>query len=169
MSAMTRWRPIPRRKAGTGPSGTPLDSAAAHGHQAILRFYDTYPGKATTVPAYIKSLPGYHETRALCEGEKTHFPDWSHPALQSFILEFFKRFALRYDDDPRLAFLQVGFGLWADTIFTIRARSLGSIFLPRPSRPGSSGNWIPGSGRCAGTFRSTPPTRPTPLSPTCRN
>ncbi len=91
-----------------------LNRAAAHGHQAILRFYDTYPGKATTVPAYIKSMPDYKETKAFSEGEKTHFPDWSHPALPSFILEFFQRFALRYDNDPRLAFLQVGFGLWAE-------------------------------------------------------
>jgi hypothetical protein len=91
-----------------------LNSAAVHGHQAILRFYDTYPGKATTVPAYIKSMPDYKETKALSEGKKTHFPDWSHPALQSFMLEFFQRFALRYDNDPRLGFLQVGFGLWAE-------------------------------------------------------
>lgn len=91
-----------------------LASAASHRHQAILRFFDTYPGRATAVPAYIKRLPGYNESRARSEGLWTFFPDWSHPAWQDFVKEFFRRFAARYDRDPRLAFLQVGFGLWAE-------------------------------------------------------
>ena len=91
-----------------------LASAASHRHQAILRFFDTYPGQATAVPPFLKRLPDYHESRARAEGLWTFFPDWSHPALQDFIKEFFRRFALRYDQDPRLAFLQVGFGLWAE-------------------------------------------------------
>ena len=91
-----------------------LAGAASHRHQAILRFFDTYPGRATAVPAYIKKLPGYSESRARSEGLWTFFPDWSHPAWQDFVKEFFRRFAARYDRDPRLAFLQVGFGLWAE-------------------------------------------------------
>lgn len=91
-----------------------LAGAAAHRHQAILRFFDTYPGRATAVPAFLKRLPDYRENRARSEGLWTFFPDWSHPALQDFVKEFFRRFAARYDRDPRLAFLQVGFGLWAE-------------------------------------------------------
>jgi hypothetical protein len=91
-----------------------LASAAARRHQAILRFFDTYPGRATAVPAFIKRLAGYRESRARSEGLWTFFPDWSHPAWQEFVREFFRRFAARYDRDPRLAFLQVGFGLWAE-------------------------------------------------------
>lgn len=91
-----------------------LASAASHRHQAILRFFDTYPGRATAVPAFLKRLPDYRESRARSEGLWTFFPDWSHPALQEFVKEFFRRFAARYDRDPRLAFLQVGFGLWAE-------------------------------------------------------
>ncbi len=91
-----------------------LASAASHRHQAILRFFDTYPGRATALPAFLKRLPDYRESRARSEGLWTFFPDWSHPALQDFVKEFFRRFAARYDRDPRLAFLQVGFGLWAE-------------------------------------------------------
>lgn len=91
-----------------------LDRIAARGHQAILRYYDVYVGQETTVPAYIKALPDYREIKAPSEGKPTSFSDWSHPELKRFVLEFFTRFAERYDDDPRLAFVQVGFGLWAE-------------------------------------------------------
>lgn len=98
------WAPVERK----------LASAAARKHQAILRFWDTYPGRPSSVPAYIKALPGYKETIAKSEGRDTGFPDWSHPEYQRFILEFYRRFAEKYDRDPRLAFLETGFGLWAE-------------------------------------------------------
>lgn len=91
-----------------------LNQIKARGHQAILRFWDTYPGKSTTIPQYIKQLPGYQETVGQSEGETTSFPDWSNNELKQFILEFYSQFAANYDKDPRLAFLQVGFGLWAE-------------------------------------------------------
>ena len=91
-----------------------LDSIAGRRHQAILRFYDTYPGQKTTVPAYIRNLPDYRETRAKSEGRPTSFPDWSHGEWRRCLLAFFARFSERYDRDPRLAFLQVGFGLWSE-------------------------------------------------------
>lgn len=91
-----------------------LDQVASREHQAVLRWYDTYVGKPTGVPKYIQSLPGYQTTKAKSENKPTEFPDWSHPELRRFLLEFFSRFAQRYDRDPRLAFLQVGFGLWSE-------------------------------------------------------
>lgn len=91
-----------------------LDGIAKRRHQAILRLYDTYPAKETTVPAYIKALPDYKETKALSEKKLTGFPDWSHAEWKRFVLEFFVKFAERYDRDPRLAFLETGFGLWAE-------------------------------------------------------
>jgi hypothetical protein len=91
-----------------------LDSIAHRKHQAIIRLYDTYVGKPTTVPGYIKSLPDYKETKGRSEGKHTSFPDWSHPEWQRCTLAFFEKLAARYDSDPRLAFLQVGFGLWAE-------------------------------------------------------
>jgi hypothetical protein len=91
-----------------------LDSSASRKHQAVLRFWDTYPGRPSSVPSYIKALPDYKDTVAKSERRDTGFPDWSHPEWQRFFLEFFQKFAEKYDRDSRLAFLEVGFGLWAE-------------------------------------------------------
>ncbi len=91
-----------------------LDAIATRQHQAVLRFYYTYVGEPTTVPKYIQSLPGYKETSGIVEGKQTSFPDWTSAELQQFTLDFYSAFAKRYDEDPRLAFLQTGFGLWAE-------------------------------------------------------
>jgi len=91
-----------------------LEQVAKRGHQVILRFHDTYVGKKTGVPKYIAALSDYKTTTGKSEGKSTEFPDWTHPELQRFTLEFFERFSERYDQDPRIAFVQVGFGLWAE-------------------------------------------------------
>lgn len=91
-----------------------LDAIASRKHQAVLRFRDTYPGYPTSIPEYIKKLDGYEEIDSTSEGEKTSFPDWRFQELKRFILEFYQKFAQRYDSDPRIAFIQVGFGLWAE-------------------------------------------------------
>jgi hypothetical protein len=92
-----------------------LDDIASRGHQAVLRFRYTYPGMVTAVPDYIKALPGYEETvHTTAEYGTTSYPDWRHAELQRFTLEFFTEFAARYDADPRVAFLQTGFGHWAE-------------------------------------------------------
>jgi hypothetical protein len=96
------------------PLETLLDEVASRGHQLILRWHDTYVGHQTGVPQYITRLPDYKLTRAKSENKPTEFPDWSHPEFRRFVLDFFSRFAKKYDDDPRLAFVQVGFGLWAE-------------------------------------------------------
>lgn len=91
-----------------------LDEAAARKHQVILRWHDTYVGKPTGVPAYIKALPDYQETKATSENRPTSFPDWSHSELRQCVLDFFTEFARNYDRDPRIAFIEVGFGLWGE-------------------------------------------------------
>ena len=97
---------------------TPMDKllqeVASRGHQAVVRFRYTYPGKTSAVPDYIKALADYEQITAKSEGRDTEFPDWRHPELQRFHKEFHRRFAERYDNDPRLAFVQTGFGLWAE-------------------------------------------------------
>jgi hypothetical protein len=105
-----------------------LDAIAARGHQAILRFYDTYVGKKTAVPEYIKKLPDYKETTAPSEKKPTDFPDWSHPELQRFILEFYGKFAEKYDRDPRLVFVETGFGLWSEYHIYDGPMKLGKTF-----------------------------------------
>lgn len=91
-----------------------LDDVSSRGHQAILRFRYTYVGKKCSVPDWIKALPDYEETVGKSEGQTTYFPDWRCPELQDFHKEFHQKFAERYDKDPRLAFVQTGFGLWAE-------------------------------------------------------
>ena len=53
-----------------------LDAVASRKHQAIIRFWYTYPGYESAVPQYIRELPDYEETVALSEGKRTGFPDW---------------------------------------------------------------------------------------------
>lgn len=91
-----------------------LEGVASRGHQAVVRFRYTYPGYESAVPDYIKALPDYEQRTSLSEGEPTEFPDWRHPELQRFHKEFHRQFAERYDKDPRLAFTQTGYGLWAE-------------------------------------------------------
>ena len=105
-----------------------LEAVAARKHQAILRFRFVYPGYETSVPDYILNMENYHETVGKSEGKDTHFPDWSHPELKRFTLEFYTKFAERYDDDPRLAFVQTGFGLWAEYHIYDGPRVLGETF-----------------------------------------
>ena len=91
-----------------------LEKVAANGHQAILRFRYTYPGYKCAVPDYIKAWEGYEEMVAQADGSKTWFPDWRCEELRRFHMEFYRLFAERYDNDPRIAFLETGFGLWAE-------------------------------------------------------
>jgi hypothetical protein len=92
-----------------------LAAAAARQHQMIFRFYLVYPGEVPArVPAFVSATAGYSAQTGESEGKQTGFPDWSHPALQDFLITFQERLAARYDRDPRLAYIQVGFGLWAE-------------------------------------------------------
>ena len=91
-----------------------LEQAANRGHQLVVRFRYTYPGYSCAVPDYIKNWPGYEAYNGKSEGRNTEFPDWRCEELQRFHKEFHRRFAERYDTDPRLAFLETGFGLWAE-------------------------------------------------------
>ena len=110
------------------PLETLLEGVASRGHQLVLRFPLCYPrntdnregGKdkrgGTYVPAYIKSLPGYEETFSPNPGGDgpTWYPDWRSEELRWFVRRFYEDFARRYGSDPRIAFLEVGFGHWAE-------------------------------------------------------
>ncbi|MCC9644764.1 DUF4832 domain-containing protein [Rhodopirellula sp. JC740] len=105
-----------------------LDEIASRSHQAVLRFRFVYPGKKTTVPQFILDSPGYNETVAKSEGKKTYFCDWSHEGFQQFVLDFYTEFASRYDNDPRIAYLQTGFGLWSEYHIYDGPMKLGDTF-----------------------------------------
>ncbi len=76
-----------------------LTAISAREHQAVLRFYFDYVGKPTTVPAYIKQLSDYFEVTAKSEGKQTGFSDWSHPELQTFVIQFYSELAKRFAND----------------------------------------------------------------------
>lgn len=115
---------------------TLLTQVAGRGHQAIIRMYFVYPGDPTSVPQYIKALPAYNETLGQSEGQQTWFPDWAHAGLKNCVLDFYTAFAQRYDNDPRLAFLQVGFGLWAEYHIYDGPMVLGSTFPDKAFQAG---------------------------------
>ena len=101
-----------------------LDDIASRQHQAIVRFRYEYPsgtnvdGKkgTTAVPDYIKALSDYKETYSSNPGGDgpTYYADWSNTELQWFTKQFYTDFCARYSHDPRLAFLEVGFGHWSE-------------------------------------------------------
>lgn len=92
-----------------------LEKTANNGRQAILRFRYTYPGETTiSVPNYIINATGYNNRTENVEGNNTFIPDWSNTELQNFTKEFFTKFAERYDNDARLAFVQIGFGSYSE-------------------------------------------------------
>lgn len=100
-----------------------LNDISGRYHQAIVRFRYEYPSATTggvkggtAVPAYIKALSDYHETYSANPGGDgpTYYADWSNPELQWFTKQFYTDFAARYDNDPRIAFVQAGFGHWSE-------------------------------------------------------
>ena len=101
-----------------------LDDVAGRGHQLVARFRYEYPSGrdvdgnrgTTAVPQYIKQLQDYKETYSTNPGGDgpTWYADWSNSELQGFTLQFYTDFAQRYAHDSRLAFVEVGFGHWAE-------------------------------------------------------
>ena len=100
-----------------------LADIKSRNHQAVIRFFYEYPGEkmvdnnegTTGVPAYIKALPNYKETFKNVAGDgATYYADWSNSELKRFTKQFFTDFAARYETDPRIAFVEVGFGHWSE-------------------------------------------------------
>ena len=100
-----------------------LNDIKSRGHQAVLRFFYEYPGEkmvdgnvgTTGVPAYIKAMEGYKETSKKVKGDGfTYYADWSNDELKRFTKQFYADFAQKYETDPRIAFVEVGFGHWSE-------------------------------------------------------
>ena len=98
-----------------------LDSIESRGHQmVVLLAYENPSNTAlgdsgtTAVPAYIKARSDYHETFYRSGDGPTWYADWSNAELKWFTKQFITDFAKRYDNDPRVAFLEVGFGHWSE-------------------------------------------------------
>ena len=99
-----------------------LKDVASRGHQAVVRFRYEYPGErsvdgnpgTTAVPDYIKKLDNYKETFYENEDGPTWYADWTNAELQWFTKQFYADFNAAYKNDPRIAFVEVGFGHWSE-------------------------------------------------------
>lgn len=101
-----------------------LQDVSSRNHQLVARFRYEYPssrdvdGKTrgiTAVPEFIRKQDGYEETFNDVKGDgPTWYADWRSNALMRFTMQFYSDFAERYHDDPRIAFLEVGFGHWSE-------------------------------------------------------
>ena len=100
-----------------------LNDIASRNHQGVIRFRYENPGNkeveeigATAVPQYIKDLPDYTETYKQNAGGDgpTYYADWTNAELQWFTKQFYTDFAERYNNDPRIAFVELGFGHWSE-------------------------------------------------------
>ena len=102
-----------------------LNDMQSRNHQAVLRFRYEYPNNSdvdsenrgsTAVPQYIKDMPDYNETFNKNAGGDgpTYYADWTNAELQWFTKQFYTDFAERYNNDPRIAFVEVGFGHWSE-------------------------------------------------------
>ena len=99
-----------------------LEDVASRNHQAVVRFRYEYPGSrdvdgkagTTAVPGYIKALDDYNETYYKNEDGPTYYADWTNAELQWFTKQFYTDFNAVYKSDPRIAFVEVGFGHWSE-------------------------------------------------------
>lgn len=99
-----------------------LNDVASRKHQAVVRFRYEYPGEksvdgnpgTTAVPDYIKAMAGYKETYYVNEDGPTWYADWTNKELQWFTKQFYADFNAVYRNDPRIAFVEVGFGHWSE-------------------------------------------------------
>ena len=99
-----------------------LNDVASRNHQAVVRFRYEYPGSkdvdgksgTTAVPDYIKALADYEETYYKNEDGPTYYADWRNAELQWFTKQFYTDFNEVYKSDPRIAFVEVGFGHWSE-------------------------------------------------------
>ena len=95
-------------------------------------------------PRYIKAFPTITRREGKSEDKPTSFPDWSHRELKDSRSSSTRSWRARYDDDPRLAFVETGFGLWAEYHIYSGPMKLGKTFPDKsfqaavrsPSRPG---------------------------------
>ena len=99
-----------------------LADVAGRNHQMVVLVAYENPGNttlgslrgSTAVPAYIKARSDYHETFNMAGSDSTWYADWTNAELKWFTKQFFVDFAARYENDPRVAFLEVGFGHWSE-------------------------------------------------------
>src|SRR5262245_48856501 len=93
-----------------------LADAAARGHQTAFRVYADYPDTPYGVPSFLAEVPK-HAYSAFGNGTHatSYSPDYDNQDLKRAMLNIIRALGERYDGDPRLGFVVVGFvGFWGE-------------------------------------------------------
>jgi hypothetical protein len=95
------------------PLNAALNDISSRKHQVVFRFYLDYPGQAHGVPQFLVNagvrLINYSEFGG------GQMPDYKSPLLIDALNAFIKELGLRYDGDPRIAFIFTGLiGHWGE-------------------------------------------------------
>lgn len=118
------WAVFPLKDVVTGPDtydfttvDAMLDSIAARGHQAVIRFYVDNPGDPSALPQYlIDGGTDTSRTYDFHDNEKKSFsPNYDDPNVQQMFLHFVAALGNRYDGDPRIGYITAGlYGFWGE-------------------------------------------------------
>lgn len=90
-----------------------LTTVSEHGNQAIVRIYIDYPGRTMQpedgVPQFlVEGLTFYNYGKGVT-------PDWANTTLIDAVVQLVEKMGSTYDNDPRIAFWQVGLlGNWGE-------------------------------------------------------
>jgi hypothetical protein len=114
------WWYIPWKDIQSGDSTftwKPIDDllaeVSARGHQVVFRVYADYPKKPYAVPQFLDSIPKHSYTDF--GNTISYSPDYDNPTLRRAMLNTIAALGARYDGDPRIGFIQVGFlGFWGE-------------------------------------------------------
>ena len=100
------WRPI---------DGL-LRDIASRGHHAAFRIYADYPNKPYGVPDFLSMVARHAYTDQSNGVDATSYsPDYDDPNLVRAMTDTIRALGARYDGDPRIGFITVGFlGFWGE-------------------------------------------------------
>ena len=103
------WSPLDRE----------LEKIARRGDQAAFRFYLDFPGKSSAIPHYLLAAGlqtfSYDDFDNSLSRTPSVAPDQSDPRLIQCLLSFIHAFGMRYDGDPRIAYVTAGLvGFWGE-------------------------------------------------------
>ena len=88
-------------------------ASAARFRHAIIRFYIDYPSLPSKIPQFL--LDGGLNVTTYTEFGGGESPNYSDANLLSALAAFVSELGARYDGDPRVGFVQVGFlGFWGE-------------------------------------------------------
>jgi len=93
-----------------------LADVSSRGHQTAFRIYADYPDQPYAVPAFLEHV-AKHSYTDFSNGthHESFAPDYNNPALVAAMLETISALGARYDGDPRIGFITVGFlGFWGE-------------------------------------------------------